>query len=55
MKLIIASMAFALMAAACSDNEPKPDVIPAPIDGGAGAEPTPLTPDPAPDGAIKQP
>ena len=56
MKLIAASIALALMATACSDGGgPKPDVIPAPVDGGAGSEPTPLTPDPAPDGAIKQP
>ena len=55
MKLITASIALALMATACSGNKPEPDTIPAPIDGGAGSEPTPLTPDPAPDGAVKQP
>lgn len=48
---IIALAALSLVA--CSDNEPKPDVIPPPLDGGSGSEPTPLTPDPVPDSPPK--
>ena len=35
-------IALALMATACSNSEPKPDVIPPPVDAGPGSEPQPL-------------
>jgi hypothetical protein len=52
MKLIAASIALALMAAACSDDDTVVVPAPTPVEG---SEPAPLTPDPAPDSAIKQP
>lgn len=49
----IAALAAVLVLGACSDNEPKPDVLP--VVEGPGSEPEPLTPDRTRDGPTKLP